>query len=264
MDLKFENKTALVTGSTAGIGFAIAMGLAKEGAHVVINGRSEMRVDAAVARVKAEQDTGSVRGVAADCGTKEGIRKILMKEPQVDILVNNVGIFEPKEFQDISDESWSHLFEVNVMSGIRLSRHYFPRMLENNWGRVLFISSESGVQIPEEMIHYGMTKTAQIAVANGLARLTKGTNVTVNTVLPGSTMSEGAGEFIGNLAKEKAISKEQVEKDFFTKERPSSLLQRFATTKEVANMVVYLCSPLASATNGACVRVDGGTIPTIL
>lgn len=264
MDLQLQNKTALVTGSTAGIGFAIAMSLAQEGAHVIVNGRSELRVDSAIARIKAVEHTGSIRGVVADCGNNEGIRKLILQEPQVDILVNNVGIFEPKQFKDIDDDSWYRLFDVNVMSGIRLSRHYFPRMIENNWGRVIFISSESGIQVPSEMIHYGMTKTAQIAISGGLARLTKGTNVTVNTVLPGSTMSEGAGDFINNLAREKRMSAKEVEKEFFILERPSSLLQRFASTSEVSSMVTYLCSPLASATNGACIRVDGGTIPTII
>ncbi len=264
MDLKLKNKTALITGSTAGIGYSIAKGLAAEGAHVIINGRTKNRVDKAVKEISKCYPLVEVTGVAADFGKVKEVNQLLDTIEEVDILINNVGIFEPKIFEEIKDEDWNRLFEINVMSGIRLSRSYFPKMLKRNWGRIIFISSESGIQIPEEMIHYGMTKTAQIAVASGLARLTKGSNVTVNSVLPGSTMSEGAANFIGDLAREKSLSKDEIEKDFFENMRPSSLLKRFATTEEVANMVVYLCSPLAAATNGAAVRVDGGTIPTII
>ena len=264
MHLQLENKKALVTGSTAGIGLAIAESLIKEGAEVIINGRSNARVDRAIDSLQKSTGKSNISGVCADFGKVAEIDQLLKDIPEVDILVNNVGIFEPKDFTQIPDEDWYRLFDINVMSGIRLCRHYFPGMMERNWGRIIFISSESGVQIPAEMIHYGMTKTAQIAVSGGLARLTRGTGVTVNSVLPGSTMSEGAANFIQDLAQSKNKTSEEVEKEFFEEVRPSSLLKRFATTEEVANLVTYLCSPLSIATNGAALRVDGGTIPTIL
>jgi len=262
MNLQLTNKTALVTGSTAGIGLAIAQGLAAEGAHVIITGRTEARIQEAMAQIKARTPDAQVRGVAVDFAQAEQVQHLLQEVPRVDILVNNVGIFEPKPFAEIPDEDWMRFFEVNVLSGVRLSRHYSPQMLHQNWGRILFISSESALQIPEEMIHYGTTKTAQLAVARGLAELTKGTNVTVNSVLPGPTYSEGVQEFVQKLTAE-GKTKEEAEHDFFQQARPSSLLQRFATTEEVANMVVYLASPLASATNGASVRVDGGVVRSI-
>jgi NAD(P)-dependent dehydrogenase (short-subunit alcohol dehydrogenase family) len=262
MDLQLTNKIALVTGSTAGIGLAIARRLAAEGAEVILTGRTEARISEARAAILAETPAAQVRGVAVDFGKAEEVNNLLREVPTVDILVNNVGIFDPKPFVEIPDEDWVRFFEVNVLSGVRLSRQYFPLMLKQNWGRILFISSESGLQIPEEMIHYGTTKTAQLAVARGLAELTKGTAVTVNSVLPGPTASEGVEEFIGKMSAE-GKSKEEAEKDFFQQARPSSLLQRFATTDEVANMVAYLASPLASATNGASVRVDGGVIRSI-
>ena len=264
MDLKLNGKRALVTGSTAGIGLAIASGLAREGAHVIVNGRTQNRIDSAIASILEEQNDASVSGIAADFSEPNQVKDLCEKAGEVNILINNIGIFEPRDFVDITDEEWYKMFEVNVMSGIRMSRHFFPKMIRDNWGRIVFISSESGVQIPNEMIHYGMSKTSQIAVAGGLARLTIGTGVTVNTVLPGSTMSEGAAAFVNRLAKEEGKSPEEFEKDFFSTMRPSCLLQRFASTDEVANMVVYLASPLSSATNGAALRVDGGTIPTIL
>lgn len=264
MNLGLQDKTALVTGSTAGIGLAIAQGLAAEGAHVIINGRTQSRIDEALAAIKAGIPSAKVSGVAADFGDIDSIDQLLKAVDQVDILVNNVGIFEPVNFSEISDEAWQKMLDVNVMSGVRLSRHYFTKMMEKNWGRILFISSESGVQIPEEMIHYGVSKSAQIALANGLARLTKGTGVTVNSVLPGPTLSEGAGNFLDALAEQGNKTRSEVEVDFFKKERPNQLLQRFASPAEVANMVVYLASTLASATNGAAVRVDGGTLSTIL
>jgi len=264
MELKLTDKRVLVTGSTAGIGFAIAEGFAKEGAQVIINGRSEDRINSAIKDLHNRYPDAQLSGIAADFNKVEEVNALLDTIDKVDILVNNVGIFEPKAFADIRDQDWYRLFEVNVMSGIRLARALMPQMIEQDWGRIIFISSESGVQIPDEMIHYGMTKTAQIAVAGGLARLTKGTQVTVNTVLPGPTRSEGAGNFVADLAKAKGMTEEEVEKDFFENVRPTSLIQRFADTSEVANMVVYLCSPLASATNGATLRVDGGTVPTIL
>ncbi|GAB3302417.1 SDR family oxidoreductase [Hymenobacter humi] len=262
MDLQLTDKTALVTGSTAGIGLAIARRLAAEGAEVVLTGRTEARIQQARAAILAETPQATVRGVAVDFGKAEEVADLLHKVPTVDILVNNVGIFEPKPFVEISDEDWMRFFEVNVLSGVRLSRHYFPIMLASNWGRVLFISSESALQIPQEMIHYGTTKTAQLAVARGLAELTKGTGVTVNSVLPGPTASEGVDEFIKKMAAE-GKTNEEAEHDFFQNDRPSSLLQRFITTDEVASMVAYLCSPLAAATNGASMRVDGGVVRSI-
>ena len=236
MNLELSEKLALVTGSTAGIGLAIAHGLAAEGAKVILNGRTNERVENAINEIRKSLPEAALDGIAADFGNPEEVKTLIKKLDRVDILVNNVGIFEPRAFTEISDADWYRLFDINVMSGIRLSRHYFPKMLENNWGRIIFISSESGIQIPAEMIHYGMTKTAQIAVAGGLARLTRGTGITVNSVLPGSTMSEGAANFIENLAREKNLSKAEVEEDFFENMRPTSLLKRFATTDEVANM----------------------------
>lgn len=255
MNLQLENKTALVTGSTKGIGFAIARTLAAEGAHVVVNGRTE-----ASARAAAERIGSRARAVAADVSTAAGCAELIRQVPSVDILVNNAGIFEPKAFAEIPDTDWQRLYEVNVLSGVRLTRALFPGMLERGWGRVVFISSESGIQIPDEMIHYGVTKAAQIALVNGIAQLTKGKNVTVNAVLPGPTGSEGVTDFVRQLASASRQSEEAFEKEFFRSVRPTSLLQRFATVDEVATMVAYLCSPLASATNGAAVRVDGGVL----
>ena len=264
MDLQLTNKKALVTGSTAGIGFAIASLLAQEGAAVVVNGRSQGRVEEAVNRIKKENKNAQVTGVAADLGTKKGVALLTGKVPALDILVNNLGIFEPKPFAEITDEDWLRFFEVNVLSGVRLSRFYLPGMLQRNWGRIVFISSESGVNIPAEMIHYGVTKTAQLALARGLAETTAGTNVTVNSVLPGPTRSEGVEQFVKDMAKTQGTDEASVEKDFFRSVRPSSLLKRFATPEEVAAMVVYVCSPRASATNGAALRVDGGVVRSIV
>jgi NAD(P)-dependent dehydrogenase (short-subunit alcohol dehydrogenase family) len=264
MDLQLANKKALVTGSTAGIGFAIASLLAQEGASVVVNGRSQQRVEEAVRRIQREKKDAQVTGVAADLGTKEGVGPLTSKLPALDILVNNLGIFEPKPFPEITDEDWLRFFEVNVLSGARLSRFYLPQMLQQNWGRIVFISSESGLNIPVEMIHYGVTKTAQIALARGLAETTAGTNVTVNSVLPGPTRSEGVEKFVEDLAKGQGTDAAKVEADFFRTARPSSLLKRFATPEEVAAMVVYVCSARASATNGAALRVDGGVVRSIL
>jgi NAD(P)-dependent dehydrogenase (short-subunit alcohol dehydrogenase family) len=255
MKLQLENKTALVTGSTKGIGFAIARLLETEGANVIVNGRSEDS-----ARAAAQRIGNRARGVAADVSTAAGCAELLRQAPDVDILVNNAGIFEPKPFMEIPDADWERFYQVNVMSGVRLTRAYLPGMLQRNWGRIVFISSESGVQIPAEMIHYGMTKAAELALVNGVAQLTRSTNVTVNAVLPGPTASEGVTEFVGQLASSAKQTPEEFEKEFFRSVRPTSLLQRFATVDEVANMVAYLCSPLASATNGAAVRVDGGVV----
>jgi len=260
MDLKIKNKIALVTGSTAGIGFAIAKALANEGVQVVVNGRTAERVKLAVEQLKKETGNENVKGIVADFADKAAVQKLIDQLPTVDILVNNVGIFEPKQFADIPDEDWFKFFEVNVMSGIRLSRAYFDKMIQKNWGRILFISSESAIQIPEEMIHYGMTKTAQVAVARGLAELTKGTAVTVNTVLPGPTFSEGVGGFIKDLAKVNNKTVKEIEADFFRSTRATSILQRFIEPDEIASLVVYLASDLSIATNGATVRADGGII----
>lgn len=258
MDLQLKGKTALVTGSTAGIGNAIAVSLAREGARVILNGRTQARVDAAVSKL-----VGSgleAKGLAADIGTSEGAAMAIEMLPSVDILVNNLGIFEPKAFESIPDADWFRIFEVNVMSGVRLSRHYLPRMKDTGWGRIVFVSSESAIQIPAEMIHYGMTKTAQLAVSRGLAETTAGTGVTVNAILPGPTASEGVGDFVGRLAQDRATDRAAVEQDFFRNMRPSSLLRRFATPEEVAALVTFVCSPLSSATNGAALRVDGGVL----
>ena len=264
MDLQLTNKKALVTGSTAGIGFAVASLLAQEGAAVVVNGRSQRRVAQAVQRIRTERKNAQVTGVPADLGTKEGVNLLIRDVPVVDILVNNLGIFEPKPFSEITDEDWLRFFEVNVLSGARLSRFYLPQMLQKNWGRIVFISSESGVNIPVEMVHYGVTKTAQIALARGVAETTAGTGVTVNSVLPGPTRSEGVERFVEDLAKGQGTDAARVEAEFFRTARPSSLLRRFATPEEVAAMVVYVCSPQASATNGSALRVDGGVIRSIM
>jgi NAD(P)-dependent dehydrogenase (short-subunit alcohol dehydrogenase family) len=264
MDLKLKGKSALVTGSTAGIGFAIASSLAAEGAHVYVNGRTKQRVDAALAAIRSEVSSATIDGIIADFSNAAGAEAVIAKLPAVDILVNNVGIFEPKPFQQISDADWHRFFEVNVMSGVRLSRHYLAGMLKKNWGRIIFISSESGVQIPAEMVHYGMTKTAQIAVARGIAESVAGTGVTVNSVLAGPTASEGVGGFVEAMAREQKKSKQQVEKEFFDHVRPTSLLKRFATVEEVAAMVTYVAGELSSATNGAALRADGGVVRAIV
>ncbi len=263
MDLKLTGKTALVTGSTAGIGFAIAHSMAAEGAHVYLNGRTQQRVDAALSAIRSANAKAKVDGIVADFSGAAGAQAVIAKLPTVDVLVNNVGIFEPKPFAEIPDADWLRFFEINVMSGVRLSRHYLSGMLKKNWGRILFISSESAVQIPAEMVHYGMTKTAQIAIARGIAETVAGTGVTVNSILAGPTDSEGVGGFVEAMAKQQNKSKEQVEKEFFEHARPSSLLKRFATVDEVAAMATYVAGELSSATNGAALRVDGGTVRSI-
>jgi NAD(P)-dependent dehydrogenase (short-subunit alcohol dehydrogenase family) len=263
MNIDLKGKTALVTGSTAGIGHAIAKGLAATGADVVVNGRTQAKVEAAVAAITRAVPGSKVRGVAADVSTAAGCTALVAALPDVDILVNNAGIFEPKGFFDIPDEDWSRFFDVNVMSGVRLARAYMPGMLKRNWGRIVFISSESGLNIPKEMIHYGMTKTAQLAVSRGLAEMTRGTAVTVNSVLPGPTMSEGVEAFVKDLARQNGQSVEQAAAVFVKQHRPTSLLERFAAVEEIANMVVYVASKQASATNGAALRAEGGIVQTI-
>jgi NAD(P)-dependent dehydrogenase (short-subunit alcohol dehydrogenase family) len=263
MDLGLQGKRALVTGSTAGIGYALARLLATEGAAVTLNGRTEQRVLESVERLKHERPGVAVDGVAADLGTAPGCHTMIEARPHVDILVNNMGIFEPKPFEAISDADWLRFFETNVLSGIRLSRHYVAGMRGRNWGRIVFVSSESALQIPTEMIHYGMTKTAQLAVARGLAETLAGTGVTVNSVLPGPTSSEGVGGFVEELAASRGVSVETVEREFFQTARPSSIIQRFATPDEVAAMIAYVCSEPASATTGAALRVDGGVVRAI-
>jgi NAD(P)-dependent dehydrogenase (short-subunit alcohol dehydrogenase family) len=264
MDLKLKGKRALVTGSTAGIGFAIASGLAAEGATVVINGRTPQRVDAALERIRKNISGADVLGVAADVGTADGVNEALAKAGALDILVNNAGIFEPKPFLQIPDADWTRFFEMNVLSGVRFARAALPAMLKKKWGRIIFISSESAAQIPAEMIHYGTTKTAQLAVARGIAESIAGSGVTVNSVLPGPTASEGVGQFVKDLAASQKKTEADVEKDFFQTMRPSSLIKRFATPDEVAAMVVYLCGEPASATTGAALRVDGGVLRSII
>jgi NAD(P)-dependent dehydrogenase (short-subunit alcohol dehydrogenase family) len=258
MNLELIGKTALISGSTKGIGFAIASRLAAEGARVIVNGRSDSAVDSALQQIRKAAPGSKVEGFAGDLATTEATENLLKLFPAVDILVNNLGVYEPRSFETISDEDWRRIFEVNVLSGVRLSRAYLPGMKERNWGRIVFISSESAINTPAEMIHYGMTKTAQLAVSRGLAQLCAGTRVTVNSVLPGPTHSAGVEEFAGQLSGGKPFA--EFEAEFFKTVRPSSLLKRFATPEEVANLVTYVCSPLSAATNGAALRVDGGVV----
>src|SRR5438128_5386327 len=264
MDLQLADKTAVVTGSTAGIGLAIARALAREGAAVVVNGRTEPRVRVATEDVRRAAPRARVSGVAADLGTAAGVAALIAGVPATAILVNNLGVYAAKPFPDITDAEWLAIFETNVLSGVRLARHYLPAMLTRDWGRVIFMSSESAVQIPAEMIHYGVTKIAQVGLARGLAETTAGTGVTVNSVLAGPTRSEGVEKFIDDLAKAKHATPAAVEKEFFTTARPTSLLKRFATPDEVAALVAFVASPLSSATNGAALRADGGVVRSIL
>jgi len=264
VDLGLEGKRALVTGSTAGIGLATARLLAAEGAAVVVNGRTESRVGQAVDEIRSQVAGARVSGVAADLGNAEGCHRVFERVREVDILVNNVGIFEPRPFEEIDDSDWQRFFEVNVMSGVRMSRYYLPGMRARDWGRIVFVSSESALQIPGEMIHYGMTKTAQIAVARGIAETTAGSGITVNSVLPGPTASEGVETFVRQMAAARGTDFKTMEREFFATARPSSLLKRFATPQEVASMIVYVCSARAAATNGAALRVDGGVVRAIV
>lgn len=265
MDLKLIGKTALVTGSTAGIGLAIARRLAAEGANVVIVGRSQAKLDEAAKIVAStiSNVAAGVRSVLADAATAEGAAVLYREVPTVDILVNNLGIYESRPFEQISDADWLRFFEVNVLSGARLARQYFPAMLERSWGRVIFIASESGLVIPPDMIHYGMTKTAQLAISRGLAVRTRGTGVTVNSILPGPTRSEGIVDFLRSVASDPSLSPEEMEAEFFRNERSSSLLQRMIEPEEIADLVAYVASPLSAATNGAALRVEGGITPTL-
>lgn len=263
MDLQLTGKLALVTGSTAGIGFAIAAALLQEGADVIITGRTQPRVDDAITKLRTAGRIGRSEGLAADLGTESGAQAVTQRWPDVDILINNLGIFEPKKFEEIPDQDWMRFFEVNVLSGVRLSRHYLPRMKEKGWGRIVFISSESGLQIPVEMIHYGMTKTAQLAIARGLAETTTGTNVTVNAVLPGPTASEGVAEFVDKLAEGQKKSRDDIERDFFEHARPSSIIKRFERPEEIAAVVAFIASPHSSAINGAAIRAEGGIVRSI-
>jgi NAD(P)-dependent dehydrogenase (short-subunit alcohol dehydrogenase family) len=263
MDFGLRGKKAVVSGSTAGIGLAIATALAMEGASVVINGRKEARVNAALEKIRHHYKTADLEGVAADLGTASGVETLVKQVPHTDVLINNLGIFEPKPFAEIPDADWLRFFEVNVLSGVRLSRHYLPGMLKSNWGRIIFISSESAVQIPAEMIHYGMTKTAQVAVARGLAESVAGTGVTVNSVLPGPTVSEGVAGFLDSMAKQRGISTAQIEQEFFKTARPSSLLKRFETPEEIAAVVAFVASAQSAAISGAAVRAEGGVIRSI-
>ena len=257
MDLQLKGKTAIVTGGSAGIGLAITKALAAEGVTVTVPGRSKEKLDKALAGI------ANVKTTVADPGTAEGAEALIQQVPDTDILVNNLGIYEPKPFAEITDADWLKIFEVNVLSGVRLSRHYFPRMIERNWGRVIFISSESGIMTPPEMIHYGVTKSSQLAISRGLAELTKGTAVTVNTILPGPTRSEAIVEFLGKMSTAKNPTPEQAEKEFFEKHRSSSLLQRLIEGEEIASLVAYIASPLSAATNGAALRAEGGLLRSI-
>ncbi|ACR32103.1 SDR family NAD(P)-dependent oxidoreductase [Burkholderia glumae] len=263
MQINLTGRIALVTASTGGIGYAIAAGLARAGATLILNGRSDTSVNAALATLRSSVPGVNASGIAADLSGAAGVGELTEAAPTVDILVNNAGIYGPKPFFDIDDEEWERYFQTNVMSGVRLSRHYLPRMMERDWGRVVFISSESALNIPADMIQYGFSKTAQLSIARGLAKLAAGTGVTVNSVLPGPTMSDGVKAMLKDSADRQGKTVDEVAVEFVRTQRPSSILQRPATTEEVANLVVYVCSAQASATTGAALRVDGGVVDTL-
>ena len=264
MDLQLSGKLALVTGSTAGIGLAIGSALGGEGARVIINGRSEKRVTEAIEKIRQKHPHAKLEALVGDLSKVEAVKQATSRFPHVDVLINNLGIYEIKSFENMSDEDWAAIIETNFMSGVRLSRYYLPSMKERNWGRIIFISSESAINIPVEMIHYGVTKTMQLALARGLAETTAGTSVTVNSILAGPTRSEGVEQFVNDMAKSRHVEPSVVEKEFFETVRPSSLLKRFATTDEAAALVTFVASPLSSATNGAALRVDGGVVRSII
>jgi len=264
MDLKLKGKTAFITGSTAGIGFAVAKSLLQEGAKVILNGRKQKGIDAAVNRLKAFVPNADVKGITADFSEVADVDALIAKLPQVDILINNVGTYASQSFYETSDAEWLRQFEVNVLSGVRLSRHLLPKMVAADWGRIIFISSECATLVPADLVAYSTTKAAILAVSRGLAQVTKGTNVTVNTVVPGSTLTEGAAQFLDDLATKENNTREAVETAFFRDVRTASLLQRFASVEEVAHTITYLTSPLAAATNGAAIKVDGGSMDGIL
>ena len=263
MNLGLQGKLAVVTGSTAGIGYAIATTLADEGARVVINGRTQVRVDSALEKLRMRNRGAEFTGVAADLGTAAGVTAFVEAVPNADILVNNLGIFEVKPYLEITDAEWQRFFDVNILSGVRLSRHYLPYMLKRNWGRIIFISSESAQQIPPEMVHYGMTKTAQVAIASGIARSVVGTGVTANSILVGPTASEGVGTFLQDIARQQGLSAGEMEKQFFSTARASSLLKRFETPEEVATIVAFVASTQSAIINGAAVRAEGGIVQSI-
>lgn len=264
MDLKLKGKTVFISGSTAGIGFCTAKIFIQEGASVFINGRTTSTVDKAIEQIKKISPDADIKGIASDFSNKESVKQLLQQLPEIDILVNNVGIYTSQSFFETSDEDWQRQYEVNVMSGVRLARHFLPNMLDKNWGRILFVSSECATLVPADLIAYSTTKAALLAISRGLAQLTKGSGVTVNTVIPGSTMTEGAKEFLTNLAQKENKSVEQAEADFFREIRTSSLIQRFAKVEEIANSIVYFSSPIAAATNGTTIKVDGGSMGGII
>jgi NAD(P)-dependent dehydrogenase (short-subunit alcohol dehydrogenase family) len=263
MKIDLSGKTAIVTGSTAGIGYAIAKGLARAGAKVIVNGRTAEGVESAMSRLSSEVAQANIRGVAADVGSADGCAALVAAQPSADILVNNVGIYGPQDFFEVPDAEWTRFFEVNVMSGVRLSRAYLPGMVQRNWGRVVFLSSESALNVPADMIHYGFTKTGVLSVSRGLAKRTAGTGVTVNAIMPGPTLSEGVVAMLKEEQKSSGLSMEEAATAFVMKHRPTSIIRRAATVEEVANIVVYAASPQASATTGAALRVDGGVVETI-
>lgn len=264
MNLQLTNKSVLVTGSTSGIGFATAKLFINEGASVIINGRSQKHIDKAIGLILDEFPEANISGIVADFLDKSSITHLIDTIKQVDILINNVGIYKSQSFQETTDTDWTDMIEVNVMSGVRLSKAYLPQMIDNNWGRILFISSECAALVPEDLIAYSTTKAALLSLSRGLAQTTRGTNVTVNAILPGSTLSEGAEDFLQDQSEKTNLSKQEVTDNFFKNVRTSSLLERFSTTEEIANTIVYLSSPLSAATNGAAIKVDGGSIPGIL